>query len=134
MAMLGVENVFRLLDAVLEADSDEECLGIILARIARENDNLADCADIEDAKIFQIRIKSLKTMAEIVEQRVKLRNSTSIDPQLASEKILKFLTDKIVMSFEEMGMSLDQRNTFIKYLQYHLEEWETVKKTILVDA
>lgn len=134
MAMLGVENVFRLLDAVLEAESDEECLGIILARIARENDNLADCADIEIAKIFQIRIKSLKTMAEIVEQRVKLRNSTSIDPQLASEKILKFLTDKIVMSFEEMGMSLDQRNTFIKYLQYHLEEWETVKKTILVDA
>lgn len=134
MSMLGVENVFRLLDAVLEAESDEECLGIILARIARENDNLADCADIEDAKIFQIRIKSLKTMAEIVEQRVKLRNSTSIDPQLASEKILKFLTDKIVMSFEEMGMSLDQRNTFIKYLQYHLEEWETVKKTILVDA
>lgn len=134
MAMLGVENVFRLLDAVLEADSDEECLGLILARIARENDNLADCADLEDAKIFQIRIKSLKTMAEIVEQRVKIRNSTAIDPQLASEKILKFLTDKIVMSFEEMNMSLDQRNTFIKYLQYHLEEWETVKKTILADA
>ena len=132
--MHGVKNVFRLLDAVIAAETDEDCLGLILARVARENDNLSDTLDIEEAKVIQIRVKSLKTMADLVEQKIKARNHISIDPQLASEKILKFLTDKIIMSFEEMNLGLDKRNSFLKYLQYHLEEWETVKKTVLSDV
>lgn len=132
--MLGVEDTHKLLDAIIDASSDEECLGIILARVARENDNLAICMDLTDAKVIQIRIKSLKTMAEIIEQRVKIRNNSSIDPQLASEKILRFMTEKMILSFEEMRLPLESRNQFIKNLQYHLDEWETVKKTILADV
>ena len=132
--MKGVKNVFKLLDAMISAETDEDCLNIILARMARENDNLSDTLDLDEARVINLRIKSLKLMSDLIEQKLKTRNHVSIDPQLASEKILKFLTDKIMMSFEELNLGMDKRSSFLKYLQYHLEEWETVKKTVLSDV
>lgn len=132
--MENVKNVFSLLDAVIDAKTDEECMGLLLARVARENDNLATSEDLDFAKIVQIRIKSLKTMADLLEQRIKVKNHVSIDPQVASEKILRYLMDKVIESFDQMSLTLDYRNKFMKLLQHHLEEWETVKKTVLADA
>lgn len=132
--MEGVKNVHSILDAILEVDTEQECLGIILARVARENDNLADTEDLDEAKVIQIRIKSLKEMAALTEQKIKLKNHISIDPQVASEKILRYLMDKVMTSFDQMDMELEKKNSFMKLLAYHLEEWETVKKTVLADA
>lgn len=134
MAIKGLKDSRNLLLSVMEADTDEDCLGLILARVAKENDNLADSFDLDESKIIASRVKCLMQMADLVEKKIKLRNHVSIDPNIAAEKILRFLIDKVIETFSDMNLGMEMRNAFMKQIQYKLEEWETVKKTVLADA
>ncbi len=134
MAIKGVKDSKNLLISVMDAETDEDCLGLILARVARENDNLADTFDTDEAKVIAARVKCLMQMADVVEKKIKLRNHVSIDPNIAAEKILRFLIDKVIETFTDMNLGMELRNSFMKQIQYKLEEWETVKKTVLADA
>jgi hypothetical protein len=133
--MLGFRDVHSLQESLSTAESEEECLGVIISRVARENDNLANIrSDEDEAKVISRRLTGLKYLAEMIEHKVKMRNHMSVDPAVAAQKVMRYLVDKVVASFDELELGVDFRDHFMRSFQLKIDDWETIKRTVLADV
>ena len=125
-----------LVQAFAVAESEEECLAYIIGRVAKENDSLSrlEKEDGEMSKIITKRISGLKYLSELLEQKIKIRNQTSIDPEVATHKILRYLLQTIINSLKEMNVSTELKDHLITSIKTSTADFEKIKRTILADS
>lgn len=134
--MTVMRDVEDLVSAFSSAETEEECLEFVMGRVAQENDNLAmvDETQGELSKIIVRRLQGLQLLANLLEQKIKIRNMVTIDPDAAAQRILKFFMEAVYSSLEKVELTTAQTAMFNLEIREHIAKFEKVKKDIIAET